>query len=95
MSSQVSVSQNITMITKKAKELFFIKCIYQVLLSIHLPNESDLIANQPDNTGTGESVDDTQATKYIMINSIRVVPDTCQSTFIHGLSFSSHIDPIT
>lgn len=40
------------------------------------------------------NVDDIQATKYIMINSIRVVLDTSQSTFTRNLSFSPHINPI-
>lgn len=50
---------------QESKRAFFlIKCFPQVLLGICLPNESDIIANQPDNPGTGESVDDIQATKF-------------------------------
>lgn len=66
---------------QESRRVFFIKYIPQVLLGICLPNESDIIANQPDNPGMGESVDDIQATKYKRINSIYVVSDTPQSTF--------------
>ena len=68
----VSMIQNIRRITQRANGYFY---FYQMCssgrLSTYSSNESDIITNEPCNPGPRD-VDNIQATKYVMINSIPV-----------------------